>query len=170
MTGYAPLWCKTHFSFLEGASAPDELVEEARHLGLRSLAVTDRDGVYGIVRAHVAAKERGLHLIVGSEVSVGSSDNDVGHIVLLATDRPAYARLCKLVTTGRLRSEKGASRVTWDEVCAASEGLIALMTCGAMTCDLRDAFGDRLYALVTRHRQVDEPRREARLRRSPRTP
>jgi error-prone DNA polymerase len=169
MTSYAPLWCKTHFSFLEGASAPDEIVEEARHLGLRSLAVTDRDGVYGIVRAHVAAKQHGLHLVVGSEVNVGARDEDAGQIVLLATDRAAYARLCKLVTTGRLRSEKGASRVTWEEVCAASEGLIALMTYATTektTPDfrLRDAFGDRLYALVTRHRQVDEPAREARHR------
>ena len=53
---YVPLWCKTNGSFLEGASHPEELVEEAQRLGLRSLAVTDRDGVYGVVRAHVKAK------------------------------------------------------------------------------------------------------------------
>ncbi len=165
MSTYVPLWCKTHFSFLEGASAPDELVEEARHLGLRSLAVTDRDGVYGIVRAHVAAKKHGLHLIVGSQVNVGPHDGDLSDITLLATDRPAYARLCKLITTGRLRSEKGASRVTWEEVCAASEGLIAMYGAKAPHSNLRDAFGDRIYALVTRHRQANEPAREARLRR-----
>ncbi|MGH7949349.1 MAG: PHP domain-containing protein, partial [Candidatus Binataceae bacterium] len=67
MPPYVPLWCKSNFSFLEGASHPDELVEEARRLGLSALALTDRDGVYGIVRAHVKAREAGLHLIVGSE-------------------------------------------------------------------------------------------------------
>ena len=83
MTGYAPLWCKSNYSFLEGASDPRELVEECRHLGIRSLAVTDRDGVHGIVRAHVAAKEEGIHLVVGSEMTV----KDGSTIVLLAMDR-----------------------------------------------------------------------------------
>ncbi|MGD8816219.1 MAG: PHP domain-containing protein, partial [Acidobacteriota bacterium] len=63
---YAPLWCKSNFSFLEGASDPGELIEQAGHVGLRSIAVTDRDGLYGIVQAHVAAREKGLHLIVGA--------------------------------------------------------------------------------------------------------
>ena len=57
---YAPLWCKSNYSFLEGASHPDELVEEAHSLGLRALAITDRDGLYGVVRAHVKAKALGL--------------------------------------------------------------------------------------------------------------
>ena len=60
MSSYVPLWCKSNFSFLEGASHPDELIEEAYRLGLPALAVTDRDGVYGIVRAHVKARELGL--------------------------------------------------------------------------------------------------------------
>ena len=55
-TSYTPLWCKSNYSFLEGASHPEELVEEALRLGIRSLALTDRDGVYGIVRAHVKAR------------------------------------------------------------------------------------------------------------------
>ena len=62
---YVPLWCKSNFSFLEGASDPAELIEEARHLGLRSIALTDRDGVHGIVQAHVRAEQLGIHLIVG---------------------------------------------------------------------------------------------------------
>jgi error-prone DNA polymerase len=60
---YAPLWCKSNFSFLEGASHPGELVERVHRLGLESLAITDRDGVYGIVRAFVRARELGVHLI-----------------------------------------------------------------------------------------------------------
>ena len=70
MSSYAPLWCKSNFSFLEGASHPDELVEETQRLGLSCLALTDRDGVYGIVRGHVKAQELGIHLIIGSQVSV----------------------------------------------------------------------------------------------------
>jgi error-prone DNA polymerase len=72
---YAALWCKSHFSFLEGASRPGELVEEAHRLGVRALALTDRDGVYGAVRAHVAARELGGYpLIIGSEVTLESEN------------------------------------------------------------------------------------------------
>src|SRR3989338_6331659 len=122
MSSYAPLWCKSNFSFLEGASHPDELVEEAHRLGLQSLALTDRDGVYGIVRAHVKAREVGLHLIVGSEITA----SDGSTIVLLAQDRSGYANLCRLITAGRLRSPKGESSVTWEEICQHANGLIAL--------------------------------------------
>ena len=69
---YAPLWCKSNFSFLEGASHPEELVEEAHRLGLRSIAITDRDGVYGMVRAHVKARELGVQLLCGAQVTVAA--------------------------------------------------------------------------------------------------
>ena len=103
MSIYIPLWCKSNFSFLEGASHPDELVDEAFRLGLPALALTDRDGVYGVVRAHMKAREVGLKLIIGSQISV----DDGSTIVLLAQDRGGYANLCRLITKGRLRSEKG---------------------------------------------------------------
>ena len=122
MSVYVPLWCKSNFSFLEGASHPDELVEEAVRLGLPALALTDRDGVYGVVRAHMKAREVGLKLIIGSEISV----DDGSTIVLLAQDRGGYANLCRLITKGRRRSEKGESAVGWDEVCAHASGMIAL--------------------------------------------
>ena len=125
MSLYVPLWCKSNFSFLEGASHPDELVEEAYRLGLPAIAITDRDGVYGVVRAHVKARELGMKLIIGSQVTV----NDGSVIVLLAQDRGGYANLCRLITQGRLRSEKGQSAVTWDEVCGHAPGLVALW-CG----------------------------------------
>jgi error-prone DNA polymerase len=74
---YVPLWVKSNYSFLEGASHPDELVTQAAELGLPALALTDRDGVYGIVRAHVAAlaqnkqtQPRATRLLYGAEVSV----------------------------------------------------------------------------------------------------
>lgn len=166
-----PLWCKSNFSFLEGASHPDELVEEAQRLGLSALALTDRDGIYGVVRAHVKARELGLHLIVGSQITV----DDRSVIVLLAEDRAGYGNLCRLLTTGHLRSPKGESAVTWDEVCQHAAGLLALwggdrsLLVGEadpekMADKLRDAFGDRLYAMVTRHRRDEEVVQEARLR------
>ncbi|NJD69260.1 MAG: PHP domain-containing protein, partial [candidate division NC10 bacterium] len=175
---YTPLWCKSYFSFLEGASHPEELVEEAYRLRLKTLALTDRDGVYGIVRAHVKARELGLHLIVGAQIALADHSN----LVLLAQDRNGYSNLCRLITIGRLRSPKGSSSVTWDEVCRHASGLIALwgdMSVGAgsprpyragetdpddVAGPLREAFGDRLYALLARHRQADEIRMEARLR------
>jgi error-prone DNA polymerase len=159
---YAALWTKSAYSFLEGASDPVELVEEARRLGVSALALTDRDGVPGIVRAHVAAKEAGLPLIVGSEVTV----RDGATVVLLCRDRAGYANLCRLVTKGRLRCEKGRSEVAWDEVRAHATGLVALWL-GAdedALPGLKDAFGDDLFALVARHRVAGEVRAEGRLR------
>jgi len=119
---YAPLWCKSNYSFLEGASHPEELVEACRHLGIRSLALTDRNGVYGIVRAHVRARELDVHLIVGSQVSL----QDGSEVLLLVQNREGYARLCRLLTAGHLRASKGNCRVSWQEVCRHSPGLMAL--------------------------------------------
>jgi error-prone DNA polymerase len=172
VSDYVPLWCKSNFSFLEGASHPEELVEACAHLGLDAMALTDRDGIYGVVEAHVAARELGVHLILGSEVTV----DDGSTLVLLAAGREGYANLCRLITAGRRRSEKGTCRVRWEEVCNHAAGLIALWGGGQsllagdadpafVASDLADAFGDRLYALVARHRRSEEPRRETRLRR-----
>jgi error-prone DNA polymerase len=171
MSSYVPLWCKSNFSFLEGASHPDELIEEAYRLGLPALAVTDRDGSYGIVRAHVKARELGLKLIVGSQITL----EDESVIILLAQDRRGYANLCRILTAGRLRSEKGESVITWDEICRHGNGLIALwggdqslvvheVEPNEVAGNLRDAFGDKLYGMVTRHQLEDEVVQEARLR------
>ena len=89
ISSYVPLWCKSNFSFLEGASHPEELVEEAHRFGLPALALTDRDGVYGAVRAHVKARELGIKLIIGSEITIDGGSP----IVLLAQDRAGYANL-----------------------------------------------------------------------------
>jgi error-prone DNA polymerase len=171
MTGYVPLWCKSNFSFLEGASHPEELVETCADLGIGALALTDRDGVYGVVEAHVKSRETGVRLIVGAEATV----DDGTSIVLLAADRRGYANLCRLLTVGRRRSPKGESRVRWPEVCDHAEGLVALwggdrsLLVGEaepffVAHDLREAFGELLYALAARHRRASEPRHEARLR------
>ena len=296
MSSYAPLWCKSNFSFLEGASHPAELVEEAQRLGLRSIAVTDRDGVYGMVRAYKKATEVGISLVAGAQVTVAapasyvaasplSSDprgyigasrglhaddfaddehasdrgasarqaggsggagpgsgahsdephepvvvgyrrgrprapartkrgakspavndaqgmlgaasatgpssltvasphvpNATSGLVLLASNREGWGNLVRLLTVGRRRCDKGSSLVSWAEVCAHSAGLIALWggehslllddaeaTAMQVGHDLRDAFGDRLYAMATRHRHAEDARREARLRARART-
>ncbi|MBP6835766.1 MAG: PHP domain-containing protein, partial [Kofleriaceae bacterium] len=77
MASYAPLWCKSNFSFLEGASHPDELLEEAHRLGLTSLGLCDRDGVYGMVRAHTKARELGLQLLAGATLTVAAPGLDL---------------------------------------------------------------------------------------------
>jgi len=172
MSGYVPLWCKSNFSFLEGASHPEELVEACAQLGIEALALTDRDGVYGAVEAHVKARELGVRLILGSEITL----DDGSTLILIATNREGYANLCRLITVGRRRSEKGESKVRWDEVRAHAAGVLALwggdrslLASEAdpvfVAHDLKDALGDRLYALAARHRRAEEPRQEARLRR-----
>ena len=168
---YVPLWCTSNFSFLEGASHPQELLETAGELGLAALALTDRDGVYGMVEAHVEARQRGVKLIAGAEVTV----DDGSSFVLLAADREGWGSLCRLLSAGRLRSPKGECRVAWREVAEHATGLLALWggerSLLAGEADpffvahvLKEAFGDRLYALAVRHRRAEEGPQEARLR------
>jgi len=147
-------------------------VESCAALGLEAMALTDRDGVYGIVEAHVKARELGVRLILGSEITI----DDGSSLILLATNREGYANICRLITLGRRRSPKGESKVGWREVYTHAGDVIALwggdrsLLVGEadpffVAHDLRDAFGDRLYAFIARHRRAEEPRQEARLRR-----
>lgn len=167
---YVPLWCKSNYSFLEGASHPEELMDEAERFGIRSIAITDRDGVYGVVRAHVRAQELGLHLIVGSELML----TDGERIVLFAMDRAGYASLCRLLSVGQLRSPKGLCTLDWSDVYAHASGLIALWggdvadaprVESRLTASLADAFGDRLYLTLSRHQLPEDRHREHVLRR-----
>src|SRR3954469_11218958 len=118
---YAELHCKTNFSFLEGASHPDELVRQAAELEYRALAVTDRNSLAGVVRAHIAAKEAKLPLVIGAEIA----PTDAPPVVLWATNRASYARLCRLITRGRRRAPKGECVLTQADVAKFAEGLIA---------------------------------------------
>ena len=103
MNGYAELHCISNFTFLRGASRPEELVAQASALGYSALAITDECSMAGVVRAHEATKKCGLKLIVGSEFHTV----DDMHIVLLAPSQQAYAQICRLITKGRIRSAKG---------------------------------------------------------------
>lgn len=108
LPAFAELHCLSCFSFLRGASHPDELVARAQALGYAALAITDECSLAGSVRAHVAAREAGLKLIVGSEFTLV----DGTKLVLLAQNRAGYGNLSALITLGRRRAEKGAYRLT----------------------------------------------------------
>ncbi|GAB4348593.1 MAG: error-prone DNA polymerase [Gammaproteobacteria bacterium] len=109
---YAELHALSNFSFLRGASHPEELVERAAAAGYAALALTDECSVAGVVRAHLAARESGLKLIVGSELRLA----DGPRLVLLATDRRGYAALCALITHGRRAAPKGTYRLARADV------------------------------------------------------
>ncbi len=153
---YAELHCRTNFSFLEGASHPDELVNRAAELGLAALAITDRNSVAGVVRAHVAAKEAGLKLLIGAEMT----PDDAPPVVLLATDRQAYGRLSKLITYGRRNAPKGECRLNFQDITRHGEGLLACVPLADCLIKdrhvwlnrYRECFGDRCYGLAELHR------------------
>ena len=117
---YAELHCRTNYSFLEGASHADELAARAGELGLKAIAVTDRNSLAGIVRAHVAAKEAGLKLLIGAEIV----PDDGPAVVLLATNRASYGRLSRLITAGRRRAPKGECRLRVADILEHAEGLL----------------------------------------------
>ncbi|QDS91018.1 Error-prone DNA polymerase [Rosistilla ulvae] len=175
---YAELHCKSNFSFLEGASHPAELADQAHRLGYRALAVTDRNSLAGVVRAHTAAKDVGLKLLIGAELHF----TDATPVVVWATDRASYGRLCQLLSAGRLRAEKGECELHWQDLVDHQQGLLA----GAIVpsprdraateasptqdVDLRqalgrfhDLFGDRGYLLCSLQRGVDDREQLARM-------
>jgi error-prone DNA polymerase len=107
LPAYAELHCLSNFSFLRGASHAEELVERAAALGYTALAVTDECSVAGVVRAHLAARDTSIRLLIGSELRL--ADGPV--LVLLAENRTGYGNLAQLITTARRRGEKGQYHV-----------------------------------------------------------
>ncbi len=120
---YVELHCKSNFSFLEGASHADELMETAAELGYGGLAVTDRNSLAGIVRAHTAANDSAIRLIVGAELH----PVDGPPIVVWPENRLGYGNLSRIITRGRLRREKGACEIRWGDIAELNEGLLAGM-------------------------------------------
>ena len=109
---YAELHCLSNFSFLRGASHPEELVDEAHTLGYHALALTDECSMAGTVRAHLAAKQCGLRLIIGAEfVTTPIDATPARKIVLLAQNRNGYGNLCELISLARSRTKKGTYQV-----------------------------------------------------------
>src|SRR5512133_1698407 len=109
-TRYAELRCRSCFSFLEGASQPEELVARGAELGLSALALADAGGLYGIVRAHAEARKRDVPLVVGAELAVsGLEMARPVRLVLLARDREGYASLCRLATLAHCGAGDGST-------------------------------------------------------------
>ncbi len=179
---YVELRCRSAFSFLEGASTPEDLAEIAGRLGYDAVALADRDGVYGAPRFWKAAREAGLRPLVGAEVTVAPDLRAAGagrdRLLLLVESRTGYRNLCKLLTIGHTRGEKGRSLVTLDEVEEHAAGLLCLaggetglltnalrrgdvLGAGRLGRRLRDIFANRLWIDVQRSR---EPRVERRTR------
>jgi error-prone DNA polymerase len=159
---YAELQVTSHFSFLRGASSCEELFIQAHELGLEALAVVDRNSLAGIVRAHQAAKETGIRLIVGCRLDLA----DDLSLIVYPTDRPAYSRLCRLLSLGKTRGGKARCSLAWDDLVAYGDGLIAVLIpdeadelCAARLRRLRAAFGDRAYLALTLRRRPNDPLR-----------
>ena len=184
--GYVELHARSAFSFLRGASLPEELAAEAAHLGLTALALCDRDGVYGAPRLYRAGREHGVRALVGCELTLA----DGSILPVLVADRTGYRNLCRLITTAKLtdrpeglpfpdaRERKRPCYLSWAELANHSSGLIALtgdlegpllrawLSGGEAAADaalgpLQRLFGpDRLYIELQRHRVRGEDRAE----------
>ncbi len=159
---FAELHCHSNFSFLDGASHPEELVEQAVRLGLEAVALTDHDGMYGVVRFAEAAAEVGVATVFGAELSLGLTapqngvaDPEGSHLLLLAHDPEGYRALCRVISAAQLRGEeKGRPVYDLDEVVAETAGrVLALTGCrkGAVRQALRSG-GDPAREL---HRLVE---------------
>ncbi|MFM8410995.1 MAG: PHP domain-containing protein [Alphaproteobacteria bacterium] len=171
---YVELRCRSAFSFLEGGSSPEDLVDRASELGHEALALGDRDGLYGAPRFWKASRAAALRPIVGAEATLDGG----GRLLLLVESRTGYRNLCRLLTIGHARAPKGGCAVRLDELEEAAGDLVCLAGAGeslltgalrrrdeagarALGLRLRSIFGDRLWIDV--QRSLD-PRVERRTR------
>ena len=120
---YAELQAISNFSFLCGGSHPHELVAQAKALGLAALGLADHNTLAGAVRAHVAAKEAGLRLLVGARLDL----EDAPSLICYPTDRQAYGRLCRLLSLGQGRAEKGQCHLTLADIAAHAQGQVLIV-------------------------------------------
>src|SRR5690606_11972585 len=134
---YAELHVHSHFSFLDGASSPQALVDEAVRLGLHAIALTDHDGFYGIVRLAEAAEGTGLRTVYGAELSLGlrapqngQADPEGEHLLVLARKEEGYHRLAGAITTAQLANdaEKGRPIYDLEQLAAAADGHWVVLT------------------------------------------
>ncbi|NRA56780.1 MAG: PHP domain-containing protein, partial [Phycisphaerales bacterium] len=153
-TPYAELSVTSNYTFLRGASHPEEFVERAAELGHAAAAIADTNTMAGVVRAHVAAKEAGIPLAVGSRLVL----EDGPDVLAFATDRPSYSRLSRLLTLGKRRAPKGECHLVLHDLLEHQEGLLAIVMPPRVLDDdaiavvrgLRGAFGDRLSLAAAR--------------------
>jgi error-prone DNA polymerase len=157
---YAELHAWSNFSFLQGGSHPEELVERAAVLGLTAIALTDRDGLYGAVRFATHARRRGVEAIIGSELTF----EDGSRIVLLVEDEAGYAHLCELISRAQMRGSKGDARLRLEDFEGRNEGLIALARVDReRALAYRSIFGERFYLELQQHLTPQETQRNVAL-------
>jgi error-prone DNA polymerase len=129
---YIELHASSAFSFLDGASLPEALVDRAAALGYPALALLDRDGLYGAPRFHLAAKRAGIKAIIGAELTIGAGPA-VFRLPVLVESPVGYRNLCRLVTRMKLRAPKGEGALTLDELDGQVGGLVALVGRAALS-------------------------------------
>jgi error-prone DNA polymerase len=122
MTDYAELHARSAFSFLRGASLPEQMADRAAGLGIPAMALCDRDGVYGAPRFFAQARQIGVRPIIGAELTM----EDKTILPVLIESRTGYQNLCRLLTRAHLRSGKGKAAARWDELPEFARGLVAL--------------------------------------------
>lgn len=163
MTSFAELAITSNFSFLRGASHGDELAMQAVDLGLAAIGVADRNTFAGIVRAHKAAKDQGLRFLPGVRLIT----QDGFEVIAYPQDRPAYARLCRLLTLGNRRAPKGECYLTLHDITSYGEGQCFIImpppTPGkafeASLCDLSACFPGQVWLGLNRLYTGDDQRR-----------
>ena len=154
MTSYVELHARSGFSFLEGASVPEELAGACAQYGMPAMAIMDRNGVYGAPRFHMAAKRAGIRAHIGSEIAC---TNGVSYPLLVET-RAGYRNLCRLITRMKLRAKKGEGAATPEELAEFAGGLVCLTR--RPDERLRDSFGcGNVYAEIQRHHDREEEAR-----------
>lgn len=160
---YADLQVISNFTFLEGASHAEELAKQAASLGHAAIAITDRNSLAGIVRAHIACREKGIRLIVGCRLDLMSGDS----LLCFPQDRLAYGRLCELLTLGRRRAPKGECHLHYDDLIKHGMGqiLVALppleiaATSRSFLQDLQQDFPGSTYLALTHFYRGDDTER-----------
>ena len=164
-TTYVELYATSHFSFLRGASSPEELFAAAAHLGHSALGLCDRGSVAGMVRGLSGQETTGVRLIAGTRVDL----RDGRSILLYPTNRAAWSRLTRLLSLGKARGGKGQCWLDWPDIAASADGLVAILLPDAADertrldlAELRDAFSSRAFlALTLRRRPGDFARLSA---------
>jgi len=153
---YVELQVTSNYSFLRGASHVEELLLQARALGLAAIGLVDRNSLAGMVRAHQRAQEVGVQLIVGCRLDLA----DGFSVLVYPTDRPAYSRLCRLLTIGKGRAGKGACHLEWPDLVEYGEGLLAILlpdrpdaTLAESLARLAADFPRRCYLALTNRRR-----------------
>lgn len=153
LPSFAELHCCSSFNFLTGASQPEELISRAIELGYKALAITDECSLAGVVRAHQAAKNTAIKLIIGSQLQIDEPDCQRPlRIVLLVPNRQAYSELCALISRGRRRAEKGQYQLHWADISRLVQHCLCLWLPSFDSAQdqqqgakLRTHFGERLW-------------------------